>query len=166
MERSEIRGHRSGVSLHSTWATIEMHYLRLSTCRKGGNPCTKILIPPHSGGLIFSAPCSTSLRHLEWRCDKEQGRCADNARRAVKLTRVRASLTDGAPGGAAGLASRRAPSQGAQATRSQGRPKGASQAPGASRRSIPLWGKGKREAAYPGPDKEYGRWRALASSLP
>ena len=43
--------------------------------------------------------------------------------------------------------------------RSQGRPKGASQAPGASRRSIPLLGKEKREAAYPGPTKECGRWR-------
>ena len=38
-------------------------------------------------------------------------------------------------GGAAGLASRRAPSQGARAARSQGLPKGASQAPGAHRKS-------------------------------
>ena len=47
---------------------------------------------------------------------------------------------DGASGGAAPLARVRAPSYGARMARSQGPSKGASQAPGASRRAIfPLW---------------------------
>jgi hypothetical protein len=57
----------------------------------------------------------------------------------------------GAPGGAAPLARVRAPSHGARAARSQGLPKGVSPAPGASRRSIPFWGNGKRDQAHPGP---------------
>ena len=31
------------------------------------------LIPARFCALILSAPCAMSLRHLEWRCDKEQG---------------------------------------------------------------------------------------------
>ena len=58
----------------------------------------------------------------------------------------------GAPGGAAPLARVRAPSHGARAARSQGLPKGASQAPGASRRSIPPLGGGEEgKQAHPGP---------------
>jgi len=49
------------------------------------------------------------------------------------------------------------PKSGARAARSQGRLKGVSQTPGASRRSIPF-GERKKGSAFPGPIKECGRW--------
>jgi hypothetical protein len=108
------------------WASLPLSPpYKLSACRGGGNSLAKILIPARLGALILSAPGSMSLRHLEWRCDNGQGRRADNARRGWSAGRRSPDI----PG--------RAPSHGAQAARSQGRPKGASQAPGASRRSIP-----------------------------
>src|SRR6185312_13225916 len=71
----------------------------------------------------------------------------------------------GAPGGAAPLARVHAPSHGARAARSQGLPKGASQAPGASRRSIPPLGGGEEgKQAHPGPSTTGAAERCLLAS--
>ena len=50
----------------------------------------------------------------------------------------------------------RVPSHGARRARSRGSAKGVSQTPGASRRSIPLWGNGKREHRRPRAVKNRG----------
>jgi hypothetical protein len=90
-----------------------------------------------------------------------RARRADNACRRCRASRACAQARRmERQGGAAGLASRRAPSQGARAARSQGLPKGGLANPLApSRRSIPslLWGRRKKGRRPTRGRKEYGR---------
>src|SRR5207245_1331196 len=97
---------------------------------------------------------------------------------AVKPAReARRGDQDGAPGGAAPRSQGvRAPGggppkptseNGARVARSQGQPKGVSQTPGASRRSIPLiWGNGQRDTGLPGPFKNTGDDARLECAAP
>jgi hypothetical protein len=85
------------------------------------NARTKILIPALSGPLIFAAASRT------------ESVISRTSRRSVARARQRAR--GGAFGGAARFASGRAPSQGAQAGRSQGSPKGGLASPRAPRKS-------------------------------
>ena len=130
----------------SARATIEMDYLRLSACREGGNPFEKILIPARLRALILSAPGSLSRRHLEWRCDKKRGRRPTMAPRMER----REAQPRTQPGARA-LARRARPPDRKGGLKGPRKPLAPPGAP------FPVWGNGKREAAYPGPSKEHGR---------